>query len=876
MSSPSGDPIDFVGLAAALLQRADTLVPEWLPGGKRVGHEWVCANLSGGEGRSLSVNLTTGKWADFAGGGEDSGGDLVSLYAAIHEINNGQAAQRLMVDMGWERSQRSDPPPAKRQRDVQTSAPDDSPQGVQEAPAAVESRSRWRTIAPVPPRTPEPNSLRHFHHGEPSRVWRYEFEGEFYGYVLRFDKPDGRKEILPLTWCVDEQDPRHHHKWHWKQWDEPRPLYVAAGLLSGTPADVPVVMVEGEKCADAGHALLPAEFDFVSWPGGGKAWAKSRWGWVMGRTVYLWPDCDAKRTVLTKAEREAGVDPATKALKAADRQPGMQTMVALGQLLVAEFGCTVYMCRIPKPGDVADGWDLADAVAQGWTAEQVRDFIRGANVFVAPSDEARAHAVANSARPSAGAGTDEDPARAWRAHLLTSPNGALKAVRENAVLALDGLPELGIPGVPEVAGVVAFNEFTNDVVKLAPTPWGTPAGVWDEVDELEMGNWLTRTHWLPSMPRGTLEEAVAMVAKRHRIHPPRAELEALRGTWDGTKRLSTWLRRCCLKEEQWDDADPLQQYLARVGTWVLMAMCARVLPERRRGREVICGPGVKFDYMLILEGGQGVGKSTLARLLGGDYFADTGLVLGDKDSFQNLQGIWVYEWGELDSLTKAEVTKVKQFISSMKDRFRASFDRRAKDYPRQVIFIGTTNEDHYLVDPTGNRRMWPVRVTRAIDLDWLREHRAQLLAEALVYLDAGERFHPTPREQRELFEPQQQARQIENAIQAAVLRYLYDEEQKVGAHGVNGTLVNVVTATELLNSLGISPDKQTHVILRQVTAALRSAGWVRFRGTRGDRPWMFRRPEGEAGRAAGASEPSTTNRPAQGAPAEKGDDDCPL
>jgi predicted P-loop ATPase len=294
-----------------------------------------------------------------------------------------------------------------------------------------------------------------------------------------------------------------------------------------------------------------------------------------------------------------------------------------------------------------------------------------------------------------------------------------------------------------------------------------------------------------------------------------------------------WLRRCCLEEDEWDDADPLQQYLARVGTWLVMAIVARVMQ-----------PGCKFDYMVIFEGAQGVGKSTLARLLGGDHFADTGLVLGDKDSYQNLQGVLVYEWGELDSLTKTEVTKVKQFISSMKDRFRASFDRRAKDYPRQVVFIGTTNEDHYLVDPTGNRRMWPVRVTRQIDLEWFAEHRDQLFAEALHCLDAGERFHPNTREQRELFEPQQQQRQIENAIQAAILRYLYDEHQKVGMHGENGTLVHDITAPELLTRLGISVDKQTQALLRQATAAMRHAGWVRYRSSRGDRPWMFKRPAG--------------------------------
>jgi predicted P-loop ATPase len=289
-------------------------------------------------------------------------------------------------------------------------------------------------------------------------------------------------------------------------------------------------------------------------------------------------------------------------------------------------------------------------------------------------------------------------------------------------------------------------------------------------------------------------------------------------------------------------------------------------------------PGGKFDSMVIFEGALGVGKSTLARILGGEYFADTGLVLGDKDSYQNLQGVRVYEMGELDSLNKSEVTKVKSFISSAKDRFRASFDRRPKDYPRQVVFIGTTNEDHYLVDPTGNRRMWPVRVTRQIDLDWIKANRDQLFAEALHYVEAGERFHPTTKEQRELFEPQQQQRQIENAIQAAVLRYLYDDNQKVGMHGENGTLVNEISAPDLLNKLGISVDKQSHVLLRQTTAALRQAGWVRFRSSRGDRPWMFKRPlpEGTHKPTASASDVSTGGGQVAAPNSQESADDCPF
>lgn len=846
-------PIDFGALAQALLDRAHIVVPQWLPGGEERNGRWYVGDFDGGDGESANVNLYTGTWIDNAGGPEDRGGDLLSLYKRVRGYHTMlEAARAVMAEQGW---QQAEPRPVQASARAADAAPapaeDDAPADPAETPTRPARRERWQSVLPVPAHAPVP---KRFIHGfkdkkqdkwvelEAVATWEYKFEGQRYGYVARFERVSSKgdlvKDTLPYTWCQDLEDARGGQRWHWKQWAEPRPLYVPAQLLSGTPADVPVVLVEGEKCAMAGHQLLGHEFDFVSWPGGCKAWAFANWNWLMGRTVYLWPDSDSQRERLTRAEKEQGVDPETKPYLSAELQPGLKAMVAIGSKLVADHGCTVFICRVAKPGDKGDGWDIADAVAEGWDAAAVRTFIREATAFVAPDDAARAKAGnpgAGKSTPSmAGAGTGED-APTWRSKLLCSVSGAIKAVRENVVLALDGLPEDDLAGVPEALGVVAFNEFTNDVVKLRDTPWGTPSGVWDSTDELEMGNWLVRKHWLPSMATGTLEEAVAMVAKRHRYHPVRRALDDMRGTWDGEKRLSTWLRRCCLEEDEWNDDDPLQQYLARVGTWLVMAICARVLT-----------PGCKFDYMVIFEGAQGVGKSTLARLLGWDWFADTGLVLGDKDSYQNLQGVLVYEWGELDSLTKAEVTKVKQFISSMKDRFRASFDRRAKDYPRQVVFIGTTNEDHYLVDPTGNRRMWPVRVTRPIDLEWFRANRAQLFAEALHYVEAGERFHPTLKEQRELFEPQQQQRQIENAIQAAVMRYLYDENQKVSMNGENGTLVNTISAPDLLSKLGISVDKQSHVLLRQATAALRQAGWVRFRSTRGDRPWMFRRPATES------------------------------
>jgi putative DNA primase/helicase len=867
-------PIDFTALAAALLQRVDSLVPEWLPAGHERNGRWYVGDFDGGAGESANVNLATGQWIDNAAPDEDKGGDLISLYARIRGLNNGQAARELMRDMGWAPLHE---PPARGSRPsvVQASPeppPDDGAPPADEEPARRPSRSKWRALVPVPRHAPAPQYRFGFKDKKRDvyvqldavRTWEYRFEGQLFGYVARFERvsSDGElvKDTVPLTWCEDTTDERGSQRWHWKSWEAPRPLYVPATLLSGDPASVPVVLVEGEKCAQAGHELLGHEFDFVSWPGGCKAWSQANWGWLMGRTVYLWPDCDAQRSRLSKDEREAGVDPSTKPLLPEHRQPGMLAMVHIGSLLVAEFGCTVYLCRIPKPGDVSDGWDIADAVAQGWNPAQVRDFIRSAALFEPPQPEARARAEAGRSTPSSASASSDEDAWAWRGKLLETEKGAIKACRENVVLALDGmeLPDGKghLAGIAEAIGVIAYNEFTNDVMKLRDAPWGSPAGVWDEVDELLMGEWLVRDHWLPSMPRGTLEEAVRMVAYRHRFHPVREYLGSLK--WDGEKRLSTWLRRAVLEEDEWDDAEPLQRYLARAGTWFLQGMCARAMQ-----------PGVKFDYMLILEGAQGLRKSTLLATLAGDYFADTGLVLGEKDSYQQLQGRWLYEFPELDAFSKADVTKIKAFIASVSDYFRASFDKRARDYPRQLVFGGSTNEDHYLTDPTGNRRFWPVRVTRPIDIDWVQQNRDQLFAEAAERVRRGARMYPTPEEELELFAPQQQQRAVENAIESAIGAWLNDNDE--------GQLITEISLVKLLGKIGIGIEKlgpgRFHE--KQAAAALRRLGWHEARSSLPGRPRVYRRPASyNAKPPPGATAPS--NAPRQGHSTDEALDGCPF
>lgn len=372
-----------------------------------------------------------------------------------------------------------------------------------------------------------------------------------------------------------------------------------------------------------------------------------------------------------------------------------------------------------------------------------------------------------------------------------------------------------------------------------------------------------------------------MVSRRHTYHPVRERMLQLRGTWDGAKRLRWWLARCCLQKPEggFNADDPLIQYLARAGQWFVMAYVTRVLPTVKDGSRIVRGPGTKFDYMLILEGGQGAGKSTLASVLGGDYFADTGLVLGDKDSYQNIQGVHVYEWAELDSMARAEDRKVKAFVSSPKDRFRASFDRRPRDYPRQVVFVGSVNEEHYLTDLTGNRRHWPVRCTRDVDVQWLRDNLDQMIAEALDLLDAGEKFWPSREEQRDLFNPQQDARLVPNSLEAAIREYLYDENQRVGLQGENGTLVNEIGLKDLLNRIGYTLDKQTAAVNKQASAVMHRLGWPlkRTSGTRSQsRPYVYARPESASTARASQESLSTPARPGGPSPQEAERDDIPF
>ena len=243
--------LDFSALAQRLLISSETLVPQWLPGGRRRGHEWVCGDLAGGEGASLSVNLLSGRWADFAT--SDRGGDLISLYAAIHELTMAEAYREL----------------------------DDGSTAAAPARPAKPAKPARTVVAPVPEASADCECI-HPAYGAPSARWTYfDGNGETLGYVARYDLPGQRKQIVPWTWDGTQ--------WGMGQWPVPRPLY-RLQELEARAAD-PALIVEGEKAADAA-AAISGPYVVTTWPGGGQAVNRADWRPIHKRKILLWPDAD--------------------------------------------------------------------------------------------------------------------------------------------------------------------------------------------------------------------------------------------------------------------------------------------------------------------------------------------------------------------------------------------------------------------------------------------------------------------------------------------------------------------------------------------------------------------------------------------------------
>ena len=404
-----------------------------------------------------------------------------------------------------------------------------------------------------------------------------------------------------------------------------------------------------------------------------------------------------------------------------------------------------------------------------------------------------------------------EPIPDWRKQLLVTAKGVIKAQLENVLLVLKNESTW--------AGVFGYNEFNLCTItqKAAPWPRSHPGATWADFDDSMLAAWLQR--YGIAVNSRLAAEAAQTIAQLNRFHPVRDYLNSL--TWDGTERVSSWLPVYLGSENN--------AYSSAVGTCWLISGVARIF-----------SPGCKVDQILLLEGPQGALKSTALRTLSGaEFFCDHISDIGSKDSRLELAGTWIFELSELDRVRRGELSRVKAFFTAQTDIFRPPYGRRTQRFPRTCIFCATTNDSSSLVDETGNRRWWPVKVGH-IDIPALARDRDMLWAEAVTLYQAGEKWWLESPELNKI------------AAKEADLRYspgLWDEEilnwcdcpvprekraednEEFSLPFVSGIVAGVarVTVSDILvHCIGKPFDRFSYSDQAQVTRCLTHDGWKKM------------------------------------------------
>ena len=304
----------------------------------------------------------------------------------------------------------------------------------------------------------------------------------------------------------------------------------------------------------------------------------------------------------------------------------------------------------------------------------------------------------------------------WMKRLKFTEKGVVASTIENVVTILNGDPAL--------AECLALDEMSTNIVAKKSLPWRKmkEPGQWVDADDAALRYYLERVYGLSGKDK--IFDAVNVVALEHKFHPVRDYLDGC--TWDGVPRVEALLIDYMGAEDT--------EYTRTVTRKVLAAAVARIYR-----------PGCKFDHMLTLRGAQGLGKSSFIGLLGGRWYSDSLTTVQGKEAFEQVQGVWIMEVGELAGMKKAEVEAIKQFLTKRTDRFRPAYGRRTQEFPRQCIFVGSTNETQFLRDTTGNRRFWVVDTPHTPPKDFWEELTpevvSQIWGEAVEIYRKGEKLY---------------------------------------------------------------------------------------------------------------------------------------
>lgn len=446
--------------------------------------------------------------------------------------------------------------------------------------------------------------------------------------------------------------------------------------------------------------------------------------------------------------------PAYQPCDDANRYTYTEGSTAAGVVLYEGKFSYSYHATDPASGQLCNAWDLVrlhhfgalDADIDPDTAASSRPSYKAMAQLATNDERVRAQIVADR---MAEADTDFEvlPEETdWTKKLRVNEKGVIAQTIENVVIILTHDPKL--------AGRLAVNEMEHNIVALSSLPWDslTAPRQWNDADDAALRYYLERTYGLTGKDR--IYDAVNVVAQRNAFHPVRDYLDGC--DWDGVQRVETLLVDYLGAEDT--------PYTRAVTRKTLAAAVARIYR-----------PGIKFDYMLTLRGRQGLGKSALIAKLGGPWFSDSFTTLQGKDAYEQVLGVWLMEVGELAGMRKAEAETIKLYISKQVDRFRPAYGRRTQEFPRQCIFIGTTNESQFLRDATGNRRFWVVDTPNdpARDMwdELTPETVRQIWGEAVAIYKAGEKLY-LPRDLERVAREVQETYEEENPRAGIIAEYL--------------------------------------------------------------------------------------------------------
>ena len=340
----------------------------------------------------------------------------------------------------------------------------------------------------------------------------------------------------------------------------------------------------------------------------------------------------------------------------------------------------------------------------------------------------------------------QEPDLEWLRRLTRDGNGKVAKTINNAVLVLENDPLL--------KGKIVTDEFASCGLIIGKVPWSMEDGRrrWRDSDDAGYYNYMELFYGITGKEK--LDNALLIAGSQNRINDVKEYLKGLK--WDGVKRLDMLLVDYLGAEDS-----------AYVRAVMRKSLCAAVA-------RAVMG-GVKYDCMPIFAGPQGIGKSTFLSLLGKDWFSDSLTTFEGKEAAELIQGTWINEVGELTAMSKQETNAVKQFLSKTHDIYRAAYGKRTDKYPRRCVFFGTSNEEEFLKDVTGNRRFWPVDVgvcpaRKSVWRDLPREV-GQIWAEAYLYWMLGEPLY-LPKELEQAAEVMQESHRELSGKEGIVQEFL--------------------------------------------------------------------------------------------------------